>query len=226
MFSADRIFGRRLLRISLLSILVVALPMPAIGQGRMAARLQRMLGQADQAPNAPAPPDVDGLDPWLKHLHESVPQSAESYAEFDTEGLATAAAAVEQWCSLWEAVAAGLSPDGQLGVVGRLHDVKQSIDRQIDNVLSLRVQFASLPADAKRHEALRRYLRCAATLVDLSGALRYVLIDAVDGAAVRFANQPVLESKLIDLLIEKHSSVGCPGDGGRSVQAADAAGGS
>ena len=65
-----------------------------------------------------------------------------------------------------------------------------------------------MPADAKRHEALRRYLRTAGTLTDLSGRLRYVLIDAVDGAAIRFSTQPVLESRLIDLLMQKHSSVG------------------
>ena len=115
---------------------------------------------------------------------------------------------MEQWCSLWEAVAVGLSPDGQLGVVGRLHDVKQSVDRQLDNVLSMRVQFASLPADGQRHEALRRYLRTAAALVDLSGRLRFVLIDAVDSAASRFNTQPKLQERLIDLLTEKHSSVG------------------
>ncbi len=151
---------------------------------------------------------MDGLAPWLKHLHELVPQSAADYADFDADDLAAAAAAVEQWCWLWERVAVGLSPEGQLGVVGRLHDVKQSIDRQLDNVLSLRVQFAALPADAKRHEALRRYLRSTSTLIDLSGRLRYALIDAVDAAAIRFSTQSALQSQLIDLLMQKHSSVG------------------
>ncbi len=196
------------MRFAVLGALIIALPGTAAAQGRMSARLQRMLGQADQAPNAPAPPEVDGLAPWLKHLHELVPQSAADYADFDADDLAAAAAAVEQWCWLWERVAVGLSPEGQLGVVGRLHDVKQSIDRQLDNVLSLRVQFAALPADVKRHEALRRYLRSTSTLIDLSGRLRYALIDAVDAAAIRFSTQSAIQSQLIDLLMQKHSSVG------------------
>jgi hypothetical protein len=190
------------------SALLAALPLTAAAQGRMGARIQRMLSQSDQPPAAPAPPDVDGLGPWLKQFHELVPQSAADYADFNPDELAAAATAVEQWCAVWESVAVGLSPDGQLGVVGRLHDVKQSIDRQLDNVLSLRVQFAALPADAKRHEALRHYLRTTSILVDLSGRLRSVLLDVVDAAADRVSNQTSLRERFIDLLTEKHSSAG------------------
>ncbi|MCC7083816.1 MAG: hypothetical protein IT427_02285 [Pirellulales bacterium] len=189
-------------------------PSTAWAQPRVQRLLQRLeqkqqfQQQQQYKPQETALPEIDGLDPWLRRLHELVPQSAAYYASFDHEGLVTAASAVEAWVAQWVQIAAGRTIDEQIGIVGRLHDVKSSIDRQLDNVLALRVEFSALVADQQRHEALRRYLQTANTLIDLSGRLRFLLVDGVEDAAFRTAQQPIFRGRLIDLLAEKQSSVG------------------
>ncbi len=186
----------------------------AAAQGRLGARLQRLYGSgADQQPgpmviSAPAPPEVDGLGPWLKRLHESVPQSAAAFGDFNAADLSEAANAVEEWILLWGRVAAGQPPQEQINIVGRLLDAAGSIDRQLDNVLSMRSGFVSLPADETRHNDLQNYLRCASKLIDLSGRLRYELYDIIDDTAGRFFDRPALRERLIDMLFARHSSVG------------------
>src|SRR5436305_1692764 len=81
---------------------LVALHCVAIAeaQGRIGSRMQRLMGQPDQpseASAAPAPPTVDGLDPWLKRFHELIPQSAAEFGQLNQSGLTEAATAVEQW---------------------------------------------------------------------------------------------------------------------------------
>src|SRR5262249_13306853 len=150
-------------------------------QGRIQRAVQQRMeqqrqfqGQGQQQQFEPQPtqlPEVDGLDPWLRRLHDMVPQAAEFYATFDTKQLDEAAKAVEAWVAQWTRIAYGRPIDEQLAIVGRMHDTKNSIDRQLDNVLSMRIEFAALPDDGERHEGLRRYLRTTNTLIDLSGRL-------------------------------------------------------
>jgi hypothetical protein len=187
----------------------------AAAQGRLGARLQRLNGSgADQQQpgpmviSAPSPPEVDGLGPWLKRLHESVPQSAAAFGDFNAADLSEAANAVEEWILLWGRVAAGQPPQEQINIVGRMLDAAGSIDRQLDNVLSMRSGFVSLPADETRHNDLQNYLRCASKLIDLSGRLRYELYDIIDDTAGRFYDRPALRERLIDMLFARHSSVG------------------
>ncbi len=190
---------------------VVCLSNPpwAVAQPRIQRLIQRFEQRQSQLqPQQTALPEVDGLDPWLRRLHELVPQSGSSYATFEVNQLIEAASAVESWFFEWNRIATGRPVEEQLAIVGRLHDVKSSIDRQLDNVLSLRVEFAALPNNDQRHEALRRYLRTASALIDLSGRLRYLLVDVIDAAAFRVASQPSARDQLIDLLAEKQSSIG------------------
>jgi hypothetical protein len=191
-------------------------PATSFAQGRIQRAIQQRIEQQRQLqgqqqqfePQPTSLPEVDGLDPWLRRLHELVPQSADYYSSFDTRQLDEAANAVEAWVAQWTRIAYGRPIDEQIAIVGRLHDTKNSIDRQLDNVLSMRIEFAALPDDAKRHEGLRRYLRTANTLIDLSGRLRFSLVDAINDAAYRVANQPARRGQLIDLLAEKQSNVG------------------
>ncbi len=115
---------------------------------------------------------------------------------------------VEQWCAVWENVSAGLPPDGDLGVIGRLHDVKQSIDRQLDNVLSLRVQFAACPTIVPGTRRCAIICEAPSILTELSGRLRSIMVDVVDRAADRYSQQLMYRERLIDLLKQKHSSPG------------------
>jgi hypothetical protein len=183
---------------------------------RLGPRLQWLLQQQQEQQNragpvdsnAPAPPAVDGLGPWLKRFHETVPQTAADFGAVDTPALAEAADAVEQWIILWGRVAAGQQPLEQINTLSRLLDAKQLVDRELDNLLITRTRFASLPDDNDRHAALRGYLLTASKLIDLSGRLRYDLVDILDDTADRLADQPGLRERLIDLLLEKHNGIG------------------
>jgi hypothetical protein len=195
------------------ALVVLSHPSAARAQGRLGARLQRLYGSAESSqPNivvsAPAPPEADGLGPWLKRLHESVPQTAASFGDLNAGDLGEAASAVEQWILLWGRVAAGQPPQEQISILSRLLDAASSIDRQLDNVLGMRAGCVSLPANEARHENLRNYLRCASKLIDLSGRLRYDIYDIIDDTAGRFYDRPDLRERLIDMLAARHSSVG------------------
>src|SRR5262249_12978613 len=169
---------------------------------------QQRQEQAPAAAQAPAPPEVDGLPGWLKRLHDLVPFSAEGFAKFDPAALREAADAIDQWTVLWGRVAAGQPTSEKLAIVGRLVDAQQLVSRQLDDVLVARSDFAALPADEKRHAALRGYLQAAAALVDLSGRLRYSLGDTIDDVAGGVSDQLAARERLIDLLAHKQSGIG------------------
>jgi hypothetical protein len=204
-----------------LNLLILIGPAPVLlaqgrGPARLPPRLQRMMEleeqqrreQAPTGPQAPPAPDVDGLPGWLKRLHDLVPPSADEFAKFDPAALREATDAIDQWCVLWGRVAIGQPTDERLAIVGRLVDAQQLVSRQLDDLLLVRTDFATLPADAKRHAALSGYLQAAAVLVDLSGRLRYSLGDTIDEAAGSLSDQLAARERLIDLLAQKQSSIG------------------
>ena len=181
----------------------------------MGPRMQWLLQQQQQQdrsgpvdPTAPPPPEVDGLGPWLKRFHESVPQTASEFGSLDINALNQASDAVEQWILLWGRVAAGQMPNEQVNIMARLIDAKLFVDRELDSLLYTRTRFASLPADNQRHAALQAYLLTASKLIDLSGRLRYALVDILDDTADRLALQSGLRDRLIEMLSKKQSSVG------------------
>jgi hypothetical protein len=198
----------------------------AKAQGRAPGRLQqRMMQQQQQMqqqmeqqsrqpdrppqrdPNAPKPPEVDALDPWLKRVHELMPESAATFNELDPKQLSEAADAVEKWVLLWGRIAAGQAPSDQVEIVGRLVDVQRSIDRQFDELLAMRANFAPLSAD-ERHAALLGYLHALSAISELNGRLRYALLDIIDDVGGRIVDRLDLREHLIDILAEKYSSVG------------------
>jgi hypothetical protein len=188
-------------------------------QQRMMQQQQQMQQQAEQQqsrqsdrppqrdPNAPKPPEVDALDPWLKRVHELMPESAATFNELDPKQLGEAADAVEKWVLLWGRIAAGQAPSDQVEIVGRLVDVQRSIDRQFDDLLAMRADFAPLSAD-ERHAALLGYLHALSATSELNGRLRYALLDIIDDVGGRIVDRLDLREHLIDILAGKHSSVG------------------
>lgn len=184
---------------------------------RMGPRLQWLLQQQQQEqqsrsgpvdPNAPAPPENDGLGPWLRRFHESVPQSAGEFATVNAAALTEAADAVEQWIMLWGRVAAGQQPTEQVNIIGRLLDAKALVDRELDSVLYTRTRFASLTPDDARHAALQGFLLTASKLIDLSGRLRYDMVDILDDTADRLAELPQARERLIEMLTNRQSDIG------------------
>ena len=169
---------------------------------------QRQQQQVPAGPQAPAPPEVDGLPGWLKRLHDLIPPSAEEFAKFDPAALREATDAIDQWCVLWGRVAVGQPTHEKLAIVGRLVDAQQLVSRQLDDLLLVRSDFAALAADVKRHAALRGYLQAAAVLVELSGRLRYSLGDTIDDVAGALSDQLAARERLIDLLTQKQSNIG------------------
>lgn len=203
------------------AFLLTALPHAALAQARgpmrMSPRMQRMMELQEQeqmqqqgaaGPPAPAPPEVDGLGPWLRRVHEVIPLSAIEFSDSDKANLAEATQAVEKWVVFWGRVAVGQPPEEKLNILGRLIDAQQLIDRQLDDLLIQRIEFASLPDDNKRHAALLGYLKATSALVDLSARLRYSLSDTIDDTAGALAEEPGMRERLINLLTEKRSSVG------------------
>jgi hypothetical protein len=186
---------------------------------RMNSRMEQMLEQQQQFqqqperaqpvdPNAPPPPEVDGLSPWLRRFHETVPQSAAEFDSLDATALSQSADAVEKWINQWGRVAAGQPPSEQVRILGRLLDAKELVDRELDDLLATRVRFAALPDDAQRHAALRGYLAAASKLVELSGRLHFDLVNLLDDTADRFGDFPQLREQLLDFLLQRQSSLG------------------
>jgi hypothetical protein len=192
----------------------LVVPAQPRGPGRLPPRLQRLMELEEQqrqeqtGPQAPAPPEVDGLPGWLKRLHDLIPPSADEFAKFDPAPLHEATDAIDQWCVLWGRVSIGQPTDEKLAIVGRLVDAQQLVSRQLDDLLLVRSDFAALAADAKRHAALRGYLQAAAVLVDLSGRLRYSLGDTIDDVAGSLSDQLAARERLIGLLEQKQSGIG------------------
>jgi hypothetical protein len=86
--------------------------------------------------------------------------------------------------------------------------LKSRVDALLEENLARRGQFAAAPPGPARREPMRRYLHVTATLIDLSGRLRYLLFDAVTEAAYQASRKPELRPTLVDALLAHKSSIG------------------
>jgi hypothetical protein len=154
-----------------------------------------------------ADPHDYALEGWLAELERAVPRDALAFSARSNERLAKAADATEQW-----AVLAGrvddLKPAQTIAGVRRLLAAKSRVDRLLDATFEVRGQFAAHSADSRQRDALRAYLATANRLIDLSGRLRYLQVDAIQAALPRVARQPADLAGLLDVLIAERSTVG------------------
>ena len=154
-----------------------------------------------------ADPHDYALEGWLAELERAVPRDALAFSARSNERLAKAADATEQW-----AVLAGrvddLKPAQTIAGVRRLLAAKSRVDRLLDATFEVRGQFAAHSADSRQRDALRAYLAPANRLIDLSGRLRYLQVDAIQAALPRVARQPSDLAVLLDVLIAERSTVG------------------
>ena len=172
--------------LSSLSLFLLLIAEPSIGSG---------------GENAP-------LDDSLRALQRALPRTAVDCTERRTRRLAAAAADTQRWAAqlTWN----DRQPDaGRLtATVSKLGDAKKRVDRGLDQALTVRIQLAELAAGPHRRQVLRHYLRMTATLVDLSGRMRYTLRDAIGMAAYEAAASIEKRHQLLDLLTEHRVSIG------------------
>ena len=90
----------------------------------------------------------------------------------------------------------------------RLLATKQAIDRELESVLALRVEFVRMPPGTAQKAALQNFLKVASALIDLSGRLRYALRDAIDEATYIIEPTDAAHIELLDVLIRYRSSIG------------------
>lgn len=164
-----------------------------------------LLGSAAAAAAADA--NSDSLERWLDELDRAVPREAGKFSATENERVAKAAAAIEQW-AVFVARFDRLNAAQTVQTMRRLLAAKQRVDRRLNETLEVRRQFAALQSSASQRDALRAFLQTTSRLIDLSGRLRYLQVDAMY-AAMRRLNQGSREFvELVDLLIAYKSSVG------------------
>lgn len=159
------------------------------------------------AGQARAATPAESLRLWLAELNRATPHQPAEFSPPSNQRLAKAAEAVELWC-IQLAQPAATNGQPLLEVVGQLLSAKNAVDRLLDDTLEVRRQFAALPDDAARHDALCAYLRAVTQLTDLSGRLRYLQVDALSAALPRLVARPADARRLLDRLLEQRSSVG------------------
>ena len=151
---------------------------------------------------------ADGLNGWLRALAKSLPAEAAKYSADTDAALDKAAQAVEQWAAEVAAFRAAKTSEQVFDSVALLLDAKKTVDHLLDSTLDVRREFASLDDTPERHAAICAYLAATSRLIDLSGRLRYLQVDAVRTAAPKLLNQLGDRQRLLDRFILDKSSVG------------------
>lgn len=153
-------------------------------------------------------PAAESLRLWLDELDRATPRQPLAFSAATTDRLAKAAPAIEAWAAQ-VAEFRGAQTDAQFfDAVRELLTAKSRVDRILNTTLDVRRSFAALPENPARHEAMCRFLKTVSGLIDLTGRLRYLQVDALNAAAPRLVARPALRNRLLDLLLAERSSVG------------------
>jgi hypothetical protein len=145
--------------------------------------------------------DVESAATKLESL---LPADAPAFTTFDTRQVDDAARQLERACALLSEtrISPGRSP---VAPCQALFKAKSRADAQLDRLLTLRGNFAALPADPSREEAARAYLRTVSRMIDLTGRLRYVQFDALNAAAAVAEGNAEWNEALIESAINARS---------------------
>lgn len=157
--------------------------------------------------SAQEPAEQDSLEFHVDRLETELLPFAATDSPKAVAGRERTAAAIERWAARLARYEGATEPPQVHEVIERLTAAKERVDRVTESVLAERTRFAAIPADARKSQA-RAWLQAMSKLLDLSGRLRYVLVDAADFAAFRFASQPEQREKLIDFFTTHRSSIG------------------
>ncbi|HVA46970.1 MAG TPA: hypothetical protein VNH11_11435 [Pirellulales bacterium] len=151
---------------------------------------------------------ADGLNGWLRALEKSLPREAAKFSAESDAALDKAADAVEQWAAQIATFRDAKTSNQFFEGIVLLLEAKNRADRLLDTTLELRRQFASLDDTPQRNASLCAYLAATSRLIDLSGRLRYLQVDAVNTAGPRLVARPGERLPLLDRFTRDKSSVG------------------
>lgn len=153
-------------------------------------------------------PAAESLRLWLDELDRAAPRQPLAFSAATTDRLARAAPAIEAWAAQVAEFRGGQTDAQFFEAVRELLTAKSRVDRILNTTLDVRRSFAALPENPARHEAICRFLKTISGLIDLTGRLRYLQVDALNAAAPRLVARPALRNRLLDLLLAERSSVG------------------
>lgn len=148
--------------------------------------------------------DATGAEGPLAILDRELPRMAVDCGEERAQRVAASAAQLDEWLAerVWQpSVVEEASP---LAAVRRLVAAKQFVDTRLEHVLGMRGQFAALEDGDARRSAVRAYLSITSELIDLSGRLRYTLLDAL--LSIPYDSDAI--GSLLELLIRERVSIG------------------
>lgn len=150
----------------------------------------------------------DELARWLDFADRQLPPTADGYRTTPPKQFQQSVDAIEQWAVHLGRFENVQGPDGILATIERLMLSKDRVDGWLEAALALRADFVAIQPVDTRRTAIRGYLQAESQLIDLSGRLRFVLMEALNFGAFRFAGQPADRERLIDLCIERKSAIG------------------
>ncbi|HET6880355.1 MAG TPA: hypothetical protein VFI31_09380 [Pirellulales bacterium] len=157
---------------------------------------------------APAANAADALTSWLRVLEKAVPRDAARFSAETNAALDKAAEAVELWAAQIASFRDAKTGPQLFDAVAHLLAAKNQVDRLLDATLDVRRQFASLEETPERHAAICAFLSATSRLIDLSGRLRYLQVDAVNNAGPKLIADPAGRQRLLERFALEKSSVG------------------
>lgn len=203
--------GHKFTLLIFFSLASLAHAKPAATKNSPAAKQTAPAAKQPAAPAAPTP--EQNLFGWLSELDKMLPQDAAAFEKLDVAKVILACNSTEQWATEIARYAGKELPTPILEQAGYLITSKQQLDKLINRQFELRTKFTDMPAekpeeDAARRTALVNYLQATATLLDLSGRMRYLHRDGLETAADLLAEHPAHYKRLIEVLEQYQSSIG------------------
>lgn len=153
-------------------------------------------------------PESGYAEDELSRFMRAVPGTLQDFAAENSDELEKAAEQLEVWANDQVFGNEVESVEQLLRTVEQLLQAKSKVDASLEQTLALRKDFARLPVGRAKRLSLRQFLQVSTTLIDLSGRLRYVLRDAVDGAAYYVARDRAKRMALIEMLVKYRSGIG------------------
>ena len=157
---------------------------------------------------ASAPAPAATLEQSLDRLGVLLPQSAAAFDQAFHSELAELAGEIEEAAADVAFVPVDERPAHVLATARRLVSAKRQVDDHLEQLLALRKQFSARAPQSQQRLAVRSYLRATGTVIDLSGRLRYLLVDALSECAAELAPHPAARRQLVDDLIVARSTSG------------------
>ena len=183
----------------------------SLGRGPLSVCLLALLVWSASVPlrgdESPAPADRSTPEELLQKLQQILPRDADDCTSPRTDEVTRAAEMVEARFTAG-AIDGNSAPSHRLAEIHRLCVAKQQIDEEIDEILELRFDVASMAPGDVRREATRSFLHISSTLIGLSGRLNYELRTMIIAASYALASQPAERERLVDQLDADGSVIG------------------